>query len=388
MRHIRIFSILAAAALFVACDDFLDPGWPSGGNERDRNPDPIAMEHAEAMLWGNIYNDNTDNLTLFLSYGEYTSDLTFNGEGMELALDILCPAGTGLKLSQGVYECTDDNFSAFHFLSGYEENDLSYPSYVYSSDRKNNLSLELVTDGTVTIESSSRGSTPTYKITAKVQAGSRIYTFTYEGTIDFYDYTESDEPDEPQGSDKLTSAFANYHGTNYSEDTHNFTVVLSQGEYDEDNNFVGAGTELALDLLCPTDADALTGISAGSYKCTYDAYTPYVFLEGLEDNGTMYPSYIYEVSSIGEETLEAITGGSVEVTREENLYTINATVTYSNMKRIFSYTGEIGINDRTSSSAPALTKSPSGRAASVSRSTAVQRKAQRKPAGRDARLKK
>ena len=344
-------SLFAAGLLLGSCDNRLIPDWPDDGYGRNRNPEPIAMSYAEAAFFGHEYNEATENSTLFLSYGEYNEDLSFKGEGMELALDILCPAGTGLAISPGQYSCSVDDLKAGVFLTGYEDNGLSYPSYIYKKDKKGKETLELVTGGTLSVEVNTRPANYIYNITANIKAGTSRYIFTYEGTIDFTDYTE---PVGPEAPELLSNAYANFNGKQYSDDTQNYTAVLSNGTYDADNNFIGSGTELALDFLCPISAT--DGISAGSYSCTYDDFKAFVFLEGYEEEGTVYPSYLYEVTDNGDEILNAVTGGSVTVARQNGKYRIDAELEVGGATRKFSFEGNIQINDYSASDAPAMKK--------------------------------
>ena len=160
------------------------------------------------------------------------------------------------------------------------------------------------------------------------------------------DGTESNFP----GSDKYeTRVKARYFGDKYAQYNKNvddYVLYLYFGEYDEDGNFVDAGTEAAFDMLCPVTEGMK--ISAGSYTCTSTDVSPYHFLDGAEEDGYMYPSFFYRQYSTTNASTDLITDGTVKVSGGGDNYSIEATFKAGSNTYKWTYTGSIEFIDETS----------------------------------------
>ena len=143
----------------------------------------------------------------------------------------------------------------------------------------------------------------------------------------------------------LWGAVALCWGTRYNSSTTNMILYLYEGQYGSDGDFVGQGTEIALDLVCPPEALG-NEISAGKYSFSADEIYAFNFLEGYTEDGYVYPSFIYTKESDGTTSLNIITGGTLTVKKESNSrYKISGTLKTDFNTFDIEYSGEIPITD-------------------------------------------
>lgn len=121
---------------------------------------------------------------------------------------------------------------------------------------------------------------------------------------------------------KLMADAVYYGSQNYSE-VDEYILYLYWGEYDSNDDFKSVGTELAFDVLCPKTGKM--ELSSGTYKCASDDYTQYHFLDGIDKDGEIYPSYAYYKSSSSSKVV-VISAGTIEISTSGS--TKNITVTF------------------------------------------------------------
>lgn len=109
---------------------------------------------------------------------------------------------------------------------------------------------------------------------------------------------------------KLMADAVYYGDQNYSG-VDEFVLYLYWGEYDENNNFKTQGTELAFDVLCSKTGKMQ--LTPGSYSCVTDDYTPFHFLDGIEKDGDVLPSYAYYQNSTKDSKVVVISAGSMQI---------------------------------------------------------------------------
>ncbi len=166
-----------------------------------------------------------------------------------------------------------------------------------------------------------------------------------QGKDDDKDHAEETFPGSSKYSDKVK---ARYFGNKYSNDTDDYVLYFYLGEYDADGNFVDVGTEAAFDMLCPvTDGMKL---SAGTYSCTSTDVSPYHFLDGVEEDGNIYPSFFYRQYSAQQSGIDLITDGTVKVSGSGDNYALEATFKAGTNTYKWRYTGPIEFIDETSGS--------------------------------------
>lgn len=118
-------------------------------------------------------------------------------------------------------------------------------------------------------------------------------------------------------------ADAVYYGNKNYSDVDEFILFLYWGEYNENNDFKTIGTELAFDVLCPKTGKM--ELSSGTYKCVSDDYTPYHFLDGIDKNGEIYPSYAYYKSGDNSSKVVVISAGTLEISTSGGKTTLSVT---------------------------------------------------------------
>lgn len=125
-----------------------------------------------------------------------------------------------------------------------------------------------------------------------------------------------------------------------------YVLYLYYGNYDENGELIGAGTELAFDMMCPVYTEMY--IAPGTYNCSSDDFSQFHFLDGVEEKGTVYPSYLYRQYSDQENDYEMdlITAGTITVSNTGTTYTITANFTAGNEQYKSTYTGPIAFEDQ------------------------------------------
>lgn len=169
-----------------------DNGGNQGGTQTSVFPgDDTYTLKADAIYYGDQAVEGVDEFVLYLSWGEYTENNDFKSCGTELAFDILCTKTSNMNnIPLGTYSCTDDNYSANHFLSGLLQDGLIYPSYAYYQWSKTENKTVCITGGTLQISMTKEGK---YSIRANFacegpdSSRSNSYLVLYEGEIPVVD---------------------------------------------------------------------------------------------------------------------------------------------------------------------------------------------------------
>lgn len=365
----KTLGCIASLICVMSCDGPLRNAGPddqTGGGNRNRFvPDVYTLTNASGKFYGNYYNDATSNLYLTL----YNDDIALI---LDLIMDEIDEPGIVL----GKYSC-GLAMTGGMFYPGHHETD-EYGDYVDgSSVTMKSGSAFTVDSGTVLI---SELAGDRYSIKADVKAGNKDYSFVYEGKIVITDERQEDPGDGPgasdetwfPGSDKYpTTANAVYNGKwDKDASTDYYTLAFVCGNYNSDGNFVDKGYELVFDILTE-DSDGETLIP-GTYDCTHNDCTPHHFLDGIEEDGVVYPSYFYRQygSGINDYSLELVTDGSLTIESSEKGYKITAGFKTVSGTFAMAYDGEISFTK------PKSTSSLSTKASVCApRSTAVARPA-------------
>jgi len=153
-----------------------------------------------AIYYGNYYNDNTKNYSLYIDCGEFDEDGYFIGEGYEVAFDLNAPnTSTASTLDTGTYNysewTSEDDVVKNTFLDGYYDDTYGpCPSYVYHNIDDSNFMLGFAEGGSIQISKSGDNYTVagTIEYWDYVTEESDSYTFSYTAEITFEDYSESE----------------------------------------------------------------------------------------------------------------------------------------------------------------------------------------------------
>jgi len=152
-----------------------------------------------AIYYGNYYNDNTKNYSLYIDCGEFDEDGYFVSEGYEVAFDLNAPnTSTATALDTGTYNyaewSSDDTVAKNTFLDGYyaEDYGTAVPTYVYHYIDDSNFMLGFAEGGSIQISKSGDNYTVagTIEYWDYVTEESDSYTFSYTAEITFEDYSE------------------------------------------------------------------------------------------------------------------------------------------------------------------------------------------------------
>ena len=314
------FAVLLAG--FSSCDTSgrqhrgggLEPEVPVRPGEGSETTNDVTFTDAFGEYYGTYYSDITDNFLVYLSEGAKDNDGYFTGSGKELILDIILPRTGDKKLREGVYSCSDASGRTFIFVPSYDNKNEAGKTIIdgslYRVQRDAQHYEEYrITDGKLEIKSYVTGQ---LGIEATIVAGGVEYTFHFKGNIPVEDKTIQPVDDTFPGSDIYPlKAKALYNGEIY-EGSDDYSLFLYYGEYADNGDFKTVGSETVFDVLATKNGGK--GIAAGTYTCTGDNFTPFHVLEGLEQDGTVYPSYLYrQYDNKGDYSLELITAATVEV---------------------------------------------------------------------------
>jgi len=290
-------------------EDPTRPGEGGSGENRD-----ITLKVGYGEYWGQWYDNNSDSFLIYLYEGATDSEGNFTGSAHMLTLDILLPKKGDLKLRDGVYTCTDKKGVTQIFIPAYDSIDENGNQYLdgstlYIQRDRSNGKIYGITDGSLTISSLVTGR---YEIEAKVMTEAGEYTFHFKGAINIEDKTTQGGDTTFPGSDTYQlKAKALYNGEVY-DGSDDYTLYLYYGEYLDNGDFKTVGSETVFEFL--TKKSGEMKIVPGTYTCTADDFTPGHVLEGLEQDGTVFPSYLYrQYDNQGDYSLELITDATLDI---------------------------------------------------------------------------
>ena len=373
-RLLHYFCLAAAfaglAVGFSSCDTSttrhrggLDPDIPDDptrpGQEVSHD---ISMTNGYGEFYGQWYNDRSDSFLLYLYEGATDADGYFTGSAHMLTLDILLPKKGDKELKEGVYQCSDADDRYYIFIPAYQSKDEQGNTFLdgstlYIQRDPKNYSTLAITDGQLTIKKLVTGQ---YQVSATVVADGAEYNFSYKGSIPIEDKTGGSSSDEPidgerdkyfPGHDTYSlKAKALYNGEVY-DGSDDYTLYLYYGEYKDNGDFVTKGTEMVFEVL--TTKTGEMRIPAGEYACTSDNFTSGHFLDGYEENGTTYPSYVYrQYDNQGNYQLELVTGGTLTVSGSGSNYTVKTYFSTASGSFLCEYEGPIEFIDNRSTDVP------------------------------------
>ena len=329
-----------------------DPSRPGEGTElRD-----ITLTAGYGEYWGQWYNDKSDSYLIYLYEGPTDSNGNFTGSAHMLTLDILLPRTGDLKLREGVYRCSDKNGETQIFIPAYDSvdengNKVLDGSTLYVQRDTKHYNKLAITDGTVMVRALVTGR---YEIDATIVADGAEYTFHYKGAINIEDKTQGGSQggdDGFPGSDIYAlKAKLLYNGEVY-DGSDDYTLYLYYGEYLDNGDFKTVGSETVFEFL--TKKTGEMKIVPGTYTCTDNDFTPGHLLEGLEQDGTVYPSYLYrQYDNKGNYSLELITDATLEVSGSASESRMKAYFKTKSGSYAVSYEGPVDIIDNRQAEVP------------------------------------
>ena len=327
----------------------IEPETPVRPGEGSDNPYIVELLDGWGEFYGDHYENNTDNYLVYLYEGETDSDGYFTKSAHMLTLDFILPQSNTLGLKEGVYNCSDRG-GTFSFVPAFNSKDengnpfLDGSTLYIQTDANHHIKYG-ITDGKIEIQKLIGNR---YDMSITVSANGTEYNFHYKGAIDITDMTQGDNPQIDTGfpgSDTYQiKAKALYNGEVY-DGSDDYSLYLYYGDYLDNGDFKTKGTEMVFELL--TKIDGGKGIAAGRYTCTSNDLTAFHFLDGLEEDGTIYPSYIYrQYDNTGSNwSIELVKDGNIEISRSGSQYSIKAYFTTPSGSFTCQYEGPLEIID-------------------------------------------
>ena len=326
----------------------IEPEVPVRPGESTDDPYNVELIDGWGEFYGDHYENNTDNYLIYLYEGETDNDGYFTKSAHMLRLDIILPQSNSIALKEGVYNCSDRG-STFSFVPAYmakdeDGNPFMDGSTLYIQTDSKHYNTFAITDGRMVVEKLIGNR---YDITLTVSSNGSEYTFHYKGAIDIQDMTSGSSEIDPSfpGEDQYQlKAKALYFG-DVQEGSDEYSLYLYYGEYLDNGDFKTVGTEMVFDLF--TKIDGGKSIAAGKYTCSSSDVTPFHFLDGLEEDGTVYPSYVYRQydNSGNNWSTELVTDGNMEISRSGSDYRIKVYFTTPSGSYSCEYEGPLTIID-------------------------------------------
>ena len=326
----------------------IEPETPVRPGEGSDNPYDIELIDGWGEFYGDHYENNTDNYLIYLYEGETDSDGYFTKSAHMLTLDILLPQSNSLGLKEGVYSCSDRGIT-FSFVPAFTSKDENGEPFLdgsklYIQTDPKHYQYFAITDGRMTVEKLIGNR---YEISLTVSANGTEYNFHYKGALDIEDMTSGSSQIDtsfPGSNTYPLKAKALYFG-DVTDGGDEYSLYLYYGDYADNGDFKTVGTEIVFDLF--TKVDGGKSIAAGKYACSSNDVTPFHFLDGLEEDGIIYPSYIYRQydNSGNNWSIELVQDGSIEISRSGSDYRIKAYFTTPSGTYSCEYEGPLAIID-------------------------------------------
>ena len=361
---IRLFKSFCCAAAFAvmlaglsSCDTSSrqhrgygpeQPEQPSRPGEGSESSNDLTLKYGFAEFWGQHHGQNTDDYLLYLYNGQFDDDGKFDGTEL-LVLDIVLPKKGDLLIKEGVYGCSEELGATYVFIPAYKDYDRETQqeytdgSTLYLNRASKKAETLDITGGSITVKRLVSG----YTVDGTVLVGSTEYTVHFKGGVKVYDMTQqtpSGDDEAFPGSDEFQlKAKAQYNGEVY-EGSDDYTLFLYYGEYDDKGDFKTKGTEIVFEFLTkPSDGKS---IASATYPSTADNFKAGYVLEGVEQDGTVYPSYVYrQFDNQGNFSLDLINSANVTVSRSGTDYVIDAAYQTKNGSYKVRYEGAIPFVD-------------------------------------------
>jgi len=328
-----------------------DPTRPGEGTEESRD---ITLKAGYGEYYGQWYNDKSDSYLIYLYEGATDSEGYFTGSAHMLTLDVLLPKTGNLSLREGVYKCTDAAGQTQIFIPAFESKDENGEPFLdgstlYVQKDPQHYGTYGVTDGELIVKKLVMDGY--YEITARIVANGAEYNFYFKGAINIEDKTQGGGDDSIPGQDTYSlKAKALYNGEVY-DGSDDYTLYLYYGEYLDNGDFKTVGTEMVFEILTKKTGEMV--LTPGTYKCTGTEFKPGYFLEGLEEDGTVFPSYLYrQYDNNGDYSLELVTGGELSISGSGSDYHIRASFSTASNSFLCEYTGEIPVYDNRQAEVP------------------------------------
>lgn len=362
MKHIlKSLCCMAAFATMLAgfgsCDtssrqhrgDGYEPEVPARPGEGSDDPYNIELQDGWGEFYADHYENNTDNYLVYLYEGETDSEGYFTKSAHMLILDFILPQSNTIGLKEAVYNCSDKG-TAYTFVPAFSAKDENGEPFLdgsklYVQTDRTHYQYYAITDGRIEIQKLIGNR---YEMSIKVAANGVEYNFHYKGALDIEDRSQGGnqqiDTSFPGSNTYQLKAKALYNG-DVQEGSDEYSLYLYYGDYADNGDFKTVGTEIVFDLF--TKIDGGKSIAAGKYSCSSNDVTPFHFLDGLEEDGIVYPSYIYRQydNSGSNWSIELVKDGSVEISRSGSDYRIKAYFTTPSGSYSCDYEGPLTIID-------------------------------------------
>ena len=330
----RFFGILvfAAAFGFVACEQ----------NEVEEQgkvvvyDGPVVLaDQGFGMYYGDKHYTSEAVYSIVLSdaicfrdgFGEHYLD----SEGDMLVLELLTSlpaAGEPVGLPLGKYEVTNDKSvtSRVNIAKSYVKRLVGTVQYQYTFE-----------SGSITISRNSQGTYDVETTDMVIARGNELHEvyYSYSGEMKFDEWSKVAAEIQDMKSDVIDMPFTYvspvYYGNMFGYGTGNYVVALATDGFMEDESGTVPGLAVVLNMFGKlVSGNATILLPEGTYT-VYPSfnYNEFSMLYGLNMDGMPFGTYLYQIDAKGNQSIEFINGGTVEVKRESVNYEDVYTLTYS-----------------------------------------------------------
>ena len=357
----KFFGILAfAASIFgiAACEQ---PETPADESSVVIFDGPVDLADVGfGMYYGDLDHNSTGVFSIVLSdavcFRDGFGDPYLDSEGDMLVFEFLAPIDSKYEfegLPVGEYSITDDAKVTPRINVA--------NSYVKRLVGTNQVQYSLVS-GNVNVSKDSKGEykIETNDLVLKKGNDEVITDYSYYGTLKIDEWSKVAAQIQDLKSDIVDMPFpyvsAVYYGNLFGYGTGNYVVTLATDGFMDDDTGTVPGIAIVLNMfgeLVPGDNEVL--LKEGTYT-VYPSfnYNEFSMLYGLNMDGIPFGTYLAQVDSKGTQSVEFISGGTVEVSREsinyEDVYTLKYSLNAPSRKVTGTWVGSMTFLDQSEGS--------------------------------------
>ncbi|MBR5833411.1 MAG: hypothetical protein IKY48_02400 [Bacteroidales bacterium] len=352
-RFFGIFALAAALICSASCER------PEGPVEKA----PIVIYDGPVALadqgFGMYYGDRDFNsegvysivLSDAVCFRDGFDDPYLDSEGDMLVLEFvsgLLDSDAPVKIPAGVYEVsqTKTEGQRINASASYVKKMVGNVQYQYAME-SGKFKVSLTAQGTYNIETED----------LVLSRGKDLYEayYSYSGSIELAEWSKvaaeiqdikADIVDMP-----FTDVSAAYYGNLFGYGTGNYVITLSTDGFMEDETGTVPGVALVMNIF----SELVSGkkeilLNEGRYT-VYPSFNSaeYSMLFGLNMDGMPFGTYLAQVDKKGAQSLEFISGGTVDVTREsvdyQDVYTMKYTFNAPSRKIMGTWRGNLSFVD-------------------------------------------
>ena len=355
----KFFGILAFASVvlsFAACEQNTPVDNGDNGTVVIYDGPVSLADQGFGMYYGDKNHNSVGVYSLVLSdaicYRDGFNAPYLDSEGDMLVLEFLSelqPADKAAQLPVGKYEITKDKTVTprINTETSYVKRLSGGVQYQYTLE-SGSISVSINAQGTYDVETQD----------LVIKKGKDIHEayYSYSGALKIDEWSKVAAEIQDLKSDVVDMPFPYvspvYYGNLFGYGTGNYVITLATDGFMEDESGTVPGVAVILNMfgeLVP-GGDTPILLKEGKYTVYPDFnYNEFSMLYGLNMDGVPFGTYLAQVDTKGNQSVEFINGGTVEVTREsvnyEDVYTLKYSLNAPSRKVTGTWVGKLDFID-------------------------------------------